>query len=102
MKRCTKCGELKPLDSFYAKGAGQRPECIPCYSKMNAAWYAQKHKIRRRREHRQEYVKAKQIWDRIHVKLDKEEGAQLRAFARSNRMTVADAIRECITWRLEE
>lgn len=42
-KRCTKCGELKPLDHFYkAKGGrdGLRGDCKDCFSTRAKQWYA--------------------------------------------------------------
>ena len=43
MKQCTKCGELKPHDEFYAaKGTrdGLRGDCKTCHSRRGRAWYA--------------------------------------------------------------
>lgn len=44
MKRCSKCGELKPLTEFYkAKGCrdGHRPDCKACFAARARAWYQQ-------------------------------------------------------------
>lgn len=38
MKRCTKCGELKPLSEFYKDSyqkSGYRPSCKICSNKQN-------------------------------------------------------------------
>ena len=40
MKRCSKCGEEKPLDSFYAdrnprNSTGRQPRCIACVKSAN-------------------------------------------------------------------
>lgn len=44
MKKCSKCGELKPLSSYYRAGGnsrdGRRGECIPC----NLAAKAERHR----------------------------------------------------------
>jgi hypothetical protein len=43
MKRCTKCGELKPESEFYAaKGTkdGLRGDCKACHIARGKAWYA--------------------------------------------------------------
>ena len=45
MKRCSKCGELKPLDQYYAaKGCkdGLRGDCKACFSARARARYAAK------------------------------------------------------------
>jgi len=42
MKRCKKCGELKPLDEFYrATGMrdGHRSECKTCHQAKQQRWY---------------------------------------------------------------
>ncbi len=42
MKRCKKCGELKPLEEFYrATGMrdGRRSECKACHQAKQKAWY---------------------------------------------------------------
>ncbi len=43
MKRCKKCGEIKPLDEFYrATGMrdGHRSECKDCHRAKQQRWYA--------------------------------------------------------------
>lgn len=43
MKRCKKCGEVKPFEQFYkAKGMsdGYRSECKACHSAQQKRWYA--------------------------------------------------------------
>jgi hypothetical protein len=43
MKRCKKCGELKPFDQFYkAKGMrdGYRSECKTCHLAQHRIWYS--------------------------------------------------------------
>ena len=43
MKRCTKCGELKPESEFYAaKGCkgGLRGDCKTCHARRAKEWYA--------------------------------------------------------------
>jgi Recombination endonuclease VII len=42
MKRCRHCGELKPLDDFYAEKSGRhgkRPECKACTAARRREWY---------------------------------------------------------------
>jgi hypothetical protein len=42
MKRCTKCGELKPRTEFYAEKAcrdGLRGECKACFAARAKVWY---------------------------------------------------------------
>jgi Recombination endonuclease VII len=45
MKKCSKCGELKPLSSYYRAGGnsrdGLRGDCIPC----NLAGKAERHRL---------------------------------------------------------
>ncbi len=44
MKRCKKCGVLKPLADFYANKGGRddvRPECKACTSARRKAWYSE-------------------------------------------------------------
>src|SRR5947209_8437672 len=45
MKKCSKCGELKPLSSYYRAGAssrdGLRGDCIPC----NLSAKAERHRL---------------------------------------------------------
>jgi hypothetical protein len=44
MKRCKKCGEVKPFDQFYkAKGMrdGYRSECKTCHLAQHRIWYSQ-------------------------------------------------------------
>ena len=41
-KRCSKCGEVKPLNEYYKeKGCrdGHRPDCKACFSARARAWY---------------------------------------------------------------
>ena len=43
MKRCSKCGELKPLDSFYREKTGRdgrRSDCKDCFAVRAKDWYA--------------------------------------------------------------
>jgi hypothetical protein len=47
MKRCTKCGEAKPLAEFYAAPGcvdGLRGDCKACHSARAKAWYAKNRK----------------------------------------------------------
>ncbi len=60
MKRCTKCGELKPRTEFYpAPGCrdGLRGECKSCHIAKSKAWYA------RNRDESIAYVKR---WQQTH------------------------------------
>ena len=42
MKKCSRCGELKPFSSFYSAGGGYlRGDCIPC----NLAVKAERHRL---------------------------------------------------------
>ncbi len=42
MKKCSRCGELKPFSSFYSAGRGYlRGDCIPC----NRAVKAERHRL---------------------------------------------------------
>ena len=55
MKRCTKCGELKPLTEFYRQKTGRggyRADCKACLAARAKQWY------RRNREHAIAQVKA--------------------------------------------
>jgi hypothetical protein len=49
MKRCKRCGIVKPLGEFYANpGArdGRRPECKQCTAASRKAWYREnRHKV---------------------------------------------------------
>jgi hypothetical protein len=43
MKRCKKCGEVKPLNEFHEAAGmrdGHRSECKECSRKIRRAWYA--------------------------------------------------------------
>src|SRR6185437_8982837 len=43
MKRCSKCGELKPLDAFYKQSTGRdgrRADCKDCFAVRAKDWYA--------------------------------------------------------------
>ena len=43
-KRCTKCGEVKPLDEFHRQTAtrdGRRPDCKACTAARRRTWYEQ-------------------------------------------------------------
>jgi len=58
MKRCKKCGEVKPLDDFYrATGNrdGRRGECTQCSLALRKRWY------QNNRERSMAYVRA---WQR--------------------------------------
>jgi len=37
-KKCTKCGEVKPLDSFYADGKKIQSRCKSCMCKYTKEW----------------------------------------------------------------
>jgi len=42
VKRCSKCGESKPLEEFYKASTskdGRRGDCKTCFSKRSAEWY---------------------------------------------------------------
>jgi hypothetical protein len=42
MKRCSKCGEFKPLEAFYRATAnpdGRRPDCKACFDARRKRWY---------------------------------------------------------------
>jgi hypothetical protein len=42
VKRCNGCGDIKPLDSFYANPKGRgglRPECKDCTKGRRREWY---------------------------------------------------------------
>ena len=43
MKRCSKCGETKPLDEFYKRSSSKdnkAPRCRECSKKAHRGWYA--------------------------------------------------------------
>lgn len=43
MKRCSKCGELKPLTAFYREQRcrdGYRPDCKACFAARAKQWYS--------------------------------------------------------------
>lgn len=54
-----------------------------------------------KRLHAKEYQQARSRWDFVLVRIDKEEMAALRAYAKLKRVTLASLVREAITWRLE-
>jgi hypothetical protein len=44
LKQCSKCGQLKPRDQFYAAKGGRdglRGDCKACFAARHQAWYAQ-------------------------------------------------------------
>ena len=48
------------------------------------------------------YGRQRERWDLVLTRLPLDEGKQLREYARRNNISVAEAIRECVTWRFEE
>jgi hypothetical protein len=47
LKKCSKCGELKPLDEFYAAKGGRdglRGDCKSCFAARHQHWYAENKK----------------------------------------------------------
>lgn len=40
MKKCTGCGEEKPLDEFYESTRGRDAKCKKCRSEVNRAYYS--------------------------------------------------------------
>jgi hypothetical protein len=80
-KRCTKCGELKSLEDFYAaKGTkdGLRGDCKECHSLRAKDWYA------KNRERSIAYVKR---WQQ-------ENKERVNAFRRARNATRRQEIRE--------
>jgi hypothetical protein len=54
------------------------------------------------RRNTQLYKQQRERWDLVLTRLPLEDGRQLREYARRKNISVAEAIRECVTWRLEE
>lgn len=78
MKRCSKCGELKPLTAFYRQKNcrdGYRNDCKACFAARSKQWY------RRNREHAIAQVKA---WQQANP----ERVSATRAAARSRRRAI--------------
>lgn len=55
-------------------------------------------KLARRVRYREE----KALWDSVLVRFDKEDGAALRLFTVARGISVAEAVRLLVTWKLEE
>lgn len=55
-------------------------------------------KLARRVRYREE----KALWDSVLVRFDKEDGAALRLYALGQGLSVAEAVRTLVTWKLEE
>ena len=59
-KRCTACGEVKPLTEFHRKTSardGRQSRCRPCNIAANQVWYRDHPEVRARRM--DEYAKAR-------------------------------------------
>jgi len=69
MKRCTKCGEIKPAHEFYREPRckdGRRGSCIACCRAARREWYARNRtaviaKVRRWQQANPERVRASQL-----------------------------------------
>jgi hypothetical protein len=75
MKRCKKCGEVKPLSEFYrATGMkdGHRSECKSCHKAKQQRWYAEN------REHAIAQVKRWQQTNKDHLHAYRREYRQRR------------------------
>ena len=51
-KKCSKCGEVKPVSEFYRKGKNYQSMCILCRVEYHKEWY-EKNSERRREQIRQ-------------------------------------------------
>src|SRR5690606_38380620 len=63
-KRCTKCGEVKPLDAFnrHRKGAlGRRSRCRACQREYNRTW-REANRDRKREYNREYYAANRDHW----------------------------------------
>ncbi len=88
MKRCKKCGTVKPLAEFYANKGGRdgvRPECKACTSARRKAWYADSRareiaRVRAWQQANHEYYLRKQAEYRARVTRDHRSGHLKRKF----------------------
>lgn len=79
MKRCTRCGEEKPLDDFPRRNATKlHSRCKPCHAAANKEhWYGgySERQKQKRREHQQHVERVDmEAWRNVMVRLKKEKG----------------------------
>jgi Recombination endonuclease VII len=81
MKRCKKCGEIKPFDDFYSEKSGRdekRPECKSCTGARRKKWY---------RQNREREIARVRAWQRANPE-------RLKAWREKNRPRVLKQLRE--------
>jgi hypothetical protein len=85
VKRCNKCGEVKPLAEFYDEKSGRdgkRPECKPCNLAARRRWYqanrakAIAHVVKWQQDNRERYNASQRAYKRKNA--DKERESHLR------------------------
>ena len=87
-KRCTKCGETKPLEAFGKQQGckdGKKTTCKVCHAAMSRAWQRANPEMVRER---------KRAYRKAHPEKDREKG---RAYREANREKAREALR---AWRL--
>lgn len=88
MKRCKKCGEVKPIDEFHrAKGMadGHRNECKDCHRARMRVWYAENREqaiagVHRWRQENKEHLRDYRRDYRSRRKAETREGHLRRKF----------------------
>lgn len=65
MKKCSKCGSIKPIDAFYKDGAGHRADCKDC-NKASRQQYYHEHCDERRQYDRERAALPKRVMGRKH------------------------------------
>jgi hypothetical protein len=78
MKRCSKCGELKPLDSFYKQATGRdgrRADCKDCFAVRARDWYSKNrdHAVERARKWQQDNPERVRAYRRQRNALNREQ-----------------------------
>lgn len=95
MKTCTKCGESKPIDEFYAdKRAtdGKRPHCKSCVRQKNSEWYAKNtEKAAAYREaNRERDAARRKLYHSLNQKVISEKKA---AYRKNNKAAISEYMR---------
>jgi 5-methylcytosine-specific restriction endonuclease McrA len=95
-KRCSKCGEMKPLDAFYKEKRGRdglKSKCKLCHSEYKAH-YNEQHRVERaaydrayQQQHHAERLEYRRAYREIHRE---ERTAYLRNYRAQHREKIAD------------